>query len=221
MKHLIRPATPSDAPFLAWVLQESARSHLPFGVWDLAFPGPDGFRLPVLERLVRAEARSFCHASGFLVAEVDGEPAAGLTGYDNPKVTGGSAFAAAMQETCAGIGWGDAQRTALGARIVPFLECIPESPEDTWIVEFVATKPAYRGRGLVKALLEAILERGRERGHVRSQIGVLIGNHPAQRAYEGAGFRVVDEKRSPAFEATFGGSGIRRLLRAEAGSSSK
>jgi translation initiation factor 4G len=213
MKPVVRPATESDAPFLAWVLQEAARSHLPFGVWDLAFPGPDAWRLPVLERLVRAEAKSFCHGSGFLVAEVDGQPAAGLTAYEDPKVSGGTAFMAAMQETCAGIGWGEAQGAALGARIAPFLECLPEAPDDAWVVEFVATKPEHRGRGLVKALLEAILERGRERGHARSQIAVLIGNLPAQRAYEGAGFRVVDEKRAPAFEATFGCPGIRRLLR--------
>ena len=41
----------------------------------------------------------------------------------------------------------------------------------------------------------------------------VAGNTPAQRAYEGVGFAVVDEKRDPAFEATFGTPGIRRLQR--------
>ena len=30
-----RPATAEDAPFLAWVIQEAARSHLEIGIWDL------------------------------------------------------------------------------------------------------------------------------------------------------------------------------------------
>ena len=34
-----RPANAEDAPFLAWVMQEAARSHLEHGVWDLMFPG--------------------------------------------------------------------------------------------------------------------------------------------------------------------------------------
>jgi hypothetical protein len=42
---------------------------------------------------------------------------------------------------------------------------------------------------------------------------VLIGNRPAQRANEGAGFKVVDEVKHPSFEATFGTPGLRRLLR--------
>ncbi len=66
----------------------------------------------------------------------------------------------------------------------------------------------------MRALLPAVVDAGRKRGHTKFQIGVLIGNTAAQRAYEGAGFRVTDVKRDPAFEATFGSPGIRRLLRA-------
>jgi hypothetical protein len=62
-------------------------------------------------------------------------------------------------------------------------------------------------------LLETILDAGRARGFTKFQIGVLIGNTPAQRAYEGVGFSVVDEKTDPAFEATFGTPGIRRMAR--------
>ena len=98
-------------------------------------------------------------------------------------------------------------------RLVPFLTCAPDQPDDAWIVEWVATRPEHRGKGLVRALLPAVIDLGRRRGHRKFQIGVLIGNTPAQRAYEGAGFAVSDEKRDPAFEATFGAPGIRRMLR--------
>jgi ribosomal protein S18 acetylase RimI-like enzyme len=213
MSTTIRPATADDAPFIAWVQQEASRSHLPYGFWDLAFIGPDEWRLPLIERLVTAQARSFCHWSRFLIAEVGGEPAAALSGYDEPSLTAGALLFEAMQEAFTAVGWTELQAGALNERIVPFLTCIPEAAEEDWVIEWVATKPAHRGKGLVKALLQEVLKIGAERGHAQSQIGVLIGNTAAQRAYESAGFRVVDEKTSPQFEATFGIPGIRRMLR--------
>ena len=213
MSTAIRAATEADAPFVAWVQQEAARSHLPYGFWDLAFIGPDSWRLALIEKIVRAEARSFCHWSNFLIAEVDGAPAAGLSGYDRPAVTAGELLFAAMEEAFRAVGWTELQAGAMQERIVPFLTCIPETAEEDWVVEWVATRPEHRGKGLVKSLLQAILARGAERGHAQTQIAVLIGNTAAQRAYESAGFRVVDEKTSTAFEATFGTPGIRRMLR--------
>jgi translation initiation factor 4G len=213
MEPTIRAATADDAPFIAWVQQEASRSHLPFGFWDLAFPGPDEYRLRMIERICRAQARSFAHWSAFLVAEVDGRPAAALSGYANPSAATGALFVQAMGEALAAEGWNEARGGAMQQRIAPFLSCVPELPEEAWILEWVATLPAHRGRGLIRALLTAIVDVGRQRGHTLFQIGVLIGNTPAQRAYEGAGFRVVDEKRSPEFEATFGAPGVRRLLR--------
>ena len=213
MTHTIRPATLADTPFLAWVQQEASRSHLPFGFWDVAIPGPDEYRLRIIERVSRAEARSFAHWSRFLVAEVDGQAAAGLSAYDDAKVTTGDLFGAALVEALAAEGWDGARLGAMQQRLAPFLTCAPEQPDDTWIVEWVATKPQHRGKGLTRALLERILAEGRDRGFAQFQIGVLIGNTPAQRAYEGVGFKVVDEKRHPDFEATFGCPGVRRMQR--------
>lgn len=211
----IRPAREVDVPFIAWVQQEAARSHLPLGFWDLAFPGADEERLRIIGRIANAQtpARSFCHWSGFLVAEVDGEAAAALSGYARPSVAAGSAFFEAMGEALDAEHWSPGDREAMGARITPFLTCIPEAPEDAWVIEWVATSPRYRGKGLVRTLLHEILARGRERGHAVAQIGVLIGNTPAQHAYESAGFRVVDEKRHADFERALGSPGIRRMLR--------
>jgi len=152
MSTTIRPAIEDDAPFIAWVQQEAARSHLPYGFWDLAFIGPDEWRLPLIEHIVRAQARSFCHWSGFLIAEVDGTPAAGLSGYGNPSVTAGALLFEAMAEGFAKVGWTELQAGAMQERIVPFLTCIPEAAEDDWVIEWVATRPEHRGRGLVKAL---------------------------------------------------------------------
>ena len=89
--------------------------------------------------------------------------------------------------------------------------CAPEHAPGAWIVENVATLPEFRRRGLVDQLLEEILEKGRTAGASVAEVGVLIGNDPAQRAYEKAGFAVVDEKRHPEFEAAYKCPGIRLL----------
>ena len=209
----IRPAVESDVPFLAWVQQEAARSHLPQGFWDLAFPGPEADRLRIVGRLCKASARSFCHWTGFLVAEADGRAAAALSAYTKPSVAAGSALFEAIGEALDAERWSEEERHGMNVRITPFLTCVPDTAEDAWIIEWVATWPEYRGKGLVRALLYEILDRGRERGHAQAQIAVLIGNTPAQRAYEGVGFRVVDEKTHPDFERATGSPGIRRLLR--------
>jgi ribosomal protein S18 acetylase RimI-like enzyme len=66
----------------------------------------------------------------------------------------------------------------------------------------------------VERLIHETLERGRQKGAKVADIGVLIGNDPAQRAYEKCGFEVVDEVRNADFEAAYGSAGARMLRRA-------
>jgi len=66
---------------------------------------------------------------------------------------------------------------------------------------------------VVNRLLDEILTRSREGGYKRAQIGVLVNNTPARRAYEKSGFIFDSEKRAPTFEAVFGTPGITKLLR--------
>lgn len=208
----IRRAEKADAGFIAWVQLAAARSHVSIGFFDLAFPGEEEARLGLIERVCTTEVLSMCHWSGFLVAELDGQPAAALSGYE-PTKRGADSFAAAMYEGLAGVGWSHEDVDRMFGRMGPFLKCAPESPDDAWIVEWVATRPEFRGRGLVAALLEAILEEGRRARYRRAQISLLIDNHPAQRAYESAGFQTTGEKRHAEFEMTFGSPGIRTMRR--------
>ncbi len=208
----IRRARQEDTAFIAWVQLAAARSHVPVGFFDLAFPGEEEARLALIERVCSTETLSMCHWSGFLVADVDGQPAAGLSGYE-PTKRGTDTFAAAMLEGLGGAGWSPEDVDGVFGRMMPFLKCAPESPDDAWVVEWVATKPDFRGRGLVRSLLAKILQEGRDKGYRRAQISLLIGNHPAQHAYESAGFKAVDEKRHPEFETAFGSPGTLRMLR--------
>ena len=89
----------------------------------------------------------------------------------------------------------------------------PEHVPGAWIIEDVATRPEFRRQGLVDTLMQEIMERGRKRGATVSDISVFIGNDSAQRAYEKAGYAVVEERRHPEFEAVYKTPGVRTLRR--------
>jgi translation initiation factor 4G len=205
-------ARPDHAAFIAWGVLTAFRSHLPRGLWDLLIEGDDARRLRYLEALATTAAPHWAHHSAFLVAEVDGRPAAALCGYFDEEL-GLAALQRGSAEADARLGRTPAEIEAGMRRIAPIFFVMPEHAPGAWIVENVATHPDYRRRGLVDSLLTAILARGRQRGARHADIGVMIGNHPAERAYEKAGFRVVGEKRHPDFEAVWGCPGLRALSR--------
>jgi ribosomal protein S18 acetylase RimI-like enzyme len=209
MSTRIRWATADDVPFLVDVVMLSSRSHVPRGAWDLVFPD-DAARLSFLGRLLGAPRLSWCHHRNFLVADVDGRPAAALAGYVEGApgmVPDDDAIVAAAHAA----GLSDAEIAAGFERVVPFVECLPEKIGTPWIVEWVATLPEYRRRGLVHELLLEVLAEGRGRGHAAAQIMILIGNVSAERAYERVGFRHRDERRSETFERLLGTPGIARM----------
>jgi GNAT superfamily N-acetyltransferase len=208
----IRPATADDAPFIAGVIQEAARSHLSVGVWDLAFPGDDAQRLEMLARCATTELPHFIHYSRFLIAEVEGESAAALSAYEN-ATQGVNRFAEALVGVFRELGWGAEKLVEFGERLKPYQALGYPNPDDLWIIEWVATGVKYRGRGIMHQLLNAILDQGRERGFSRTQIGYLLGNLPAKGAYEAVGFEWIDEYTHEAFDQAFGSPGIARMQR--------
>ncbi|MFP6662728.1 MAG: GNAT family N-acetyltransferase [Deltaproteobacteria bacterium] len=210
MEITTRDAREDDAEFIAWVQLIAARSHLPIGFWDLLFSGDDDQRIAELAAVVRAPALSFCHWSRFRIAEVDGVAAAGLSGYE-PAIATDDDLIMALTQAGEARHWSDDFLGTLGERSLPVLTCVESTPEDHWVVEWVATREAYRGRGLVRRLLTEMLERGQERGFQKAQISVMIGNDPAQRAYESVGFRPHDDKTSDEFQTAIGSPGLRRL----------
>ena len=69
----------------------------------------------------------------------------------------------------------------------------------TWLgrhglyLEDLYVQPAYRGRGLGKALLETLVGIARERGYGRVEWWVLDWNSPAQAFYRSMGAEPMDE----------------------------
>jgi translation initiation factor 4G len=201
-------ARQEHAPFIAWVILTAFRSHLEKGFWDFMRPGTDGEILRYLEALTTSKAPHWAHLPLFIVAEVDGEPAAALSGYLGEE-HGVARLRDGMAEADAVTGQApDAE--AIG-RALTILNVAPEHAPGAWIVEDVATRPEFRRRGLVDALMQEIMERGRKRGATVSDIGVFIGNDSAQKAYEKAGYVVVEERTHPEFEAVYETPGVRTL----------
>src|SRR5262245_5130116 len=93
----IRTATADDADFLAWVMLAASRSHLKRGIWDITLNRDQEGCLSFLRELAQAGTRSWGHHSCFIVAEVDGQAAAALCGYD-PIETDAPALARAIDE---------------------------------------------------------------------------------------------------------------------------
>lgn len=199
-------------PFVAWVMLAAARSHLPVGVWDFYTDAPEAETLRFLETLATTESRHFAHYTNFIVAEVDGTPAAGLSGYFEADL-GMGRLMAGMDETNATLGRSAEENEAGWQRAGSVVHTSIEHEAGVWIVEWVATAAEFRRRGLVDQLMAEMMDIGRSKGATTSDIGVFIGNDPAQRAYEKAGFTVVGEKRSPEFEAVYGCPGGRLLRR--------
>jgi len=196
--------------FIAWVLLESARSHLKRGLWDFLVDGSDTDCLRFLEALATTSHPHWAHYSTFIVAAVDGEPAAALCGYFEEE-NGMESLRKALPEANERVGRTEEEQAAGTQRAIPIVHVAPDHEPGAWIIENVATHPSFRRKGLVDRLLAEILERGRGLGATIVDIGVLIGNDPAQRAYEKAGFEVIGEKRHPDFEAVWGCPGIRSM----------
>jgi len=200
-------------PFIAWVMLAAARSHLPVGMWDLFRGGTEEETLRFLEALATTGESHWAHYSLFLVAEVGGRPASALAGYLDAE-NGTHTLIPAVQQANAAVGRSDDDLAAGWIRAASIANVSPEHEPSNWIVEHVATAAEFRRQGLVNRLLAAVLERGRTRGATVADVGVLIGNHRAQRAYEKAGFRVVGELFDPEFEAAYQCPGVRGLRQA-------
>jgi len=208
----IRPARPDDAPFIARNILSSQRGPKPRGWFDIALGWPEPQCLAFVERIATAQQRSWWHVSHFIVAEVDGVPAASLCALDAAGI--GVAVRAAIAEVAREAGLTEPELAAIFRRGAYSSNCWVQGGEGEWLLEHVATLPEYQGRGLMQALITHALDKGRAAGFSRASISFVIGNDAAERSYAKAGFVFAEEKRDPAFEALTGAPGFRRFARA-------
>ena len=208
----IRPARAEDASFIARNILSSQRGPFPRGWFDIALGWDEPQCLAFVERIATAQQSSWWHVSRFIIAEVEGHPAASLCAL--PAAGTGAAAQAAIAAAAHGSGLDASEVAAIFQRGAYTRNCWVQGGEDEWLIEHVATLPEYRGRGLVQALIEHVLLAGRAAGFRRASISFLIGNEPAERSYAKAGFGYAEEKRDTSFEALTGSPGFRRFVRA-------
>jgi translation initiation factor 4G len=203
----IREALPSDAPFLARAALHASRAHVGWGLYDVVLGLPDAGILETLERLATSRSPFFHHYSRRLVAEVDGQPAGSIAAFPNDEPFRRT-FVPALADAV-----GEDALSSVAKRRAPWMTCAIDPPEGAWVVELVATMPAFRGRGIGRALLDAVLDRGRANGHREAAITFEIGNIAAGRLYEAARFAPVSERRHPDFERAFRVPGLVQVRR--------
>ena len=204
----IRPACKSDADFLAWAILASQRGHVGRGWLDIALGLSERETLAFARRLTLTRTRTWWHMSTFFVAEMDGAVAATLCVLRAGE--GVASAGNALQEAGNDMGL---DLAAVRQRGSYMSECwMPGDPE-AWLIEHVATRPNYRGRGIALALLEHALAVGKKNSCTKAQITFLIGNDSAERSYLKAGFQFGEEKRGVEFESLTGAPGLRRYER--------
>jgi ribosomal protein S18 acetylase RimI-like enzyme len=206
----IRNANVNDAPFLAWLILTAGRAHVKRGIWEVILNAPETDCLYFLELLAITDTPHLFHHACYLIAETEAGPVSGLGGYD-PDTLGYPRLMEAMHEIYKKQGNSPIKEIVAGEppRITT---CIPPSVEGAWVIDSVATLPAFRRKGIADRLLDSILDVGRKKGYRRAQISIYIGNIPAQRAYEKHSFRLLDELRDPYFEKEIGSPGMARLI---------
>jgi ribosomal protein S18 acetylase RimI-like enzyme len=208
----IRRAAFEDAGFIARTVLAAQRGHRPRGWFDIALDWPEPQCLAFVERLAISGQPSWWHVSHFLIAEVEGAPAAALCAM--PAAGTVEAARSAIKEAARAAGLDASELAAIFRRGAYTANCWVQGGDGDWLVEHVATLPAQRGHGLVQALIAHALRSGKVAGFARASITFLIGNDAAERCYAKAGFALAEEKRDPAFEAITGAPGFRRFERA-------
>jgi GNAT superfamily N-acetyltransferase len=208
----IRRGAREDAEFLAGVMLSASRAQLKRGLWDLIIGADEAGCLDYLRRLAVAQPRSLYHYESFLIAEVEGQPAAALCGFETEHAWDivGDAMANVQRD----LGWRETDVAASYQRVAPiWTTCRPPDIGADFAIESVATLPVYRRRGLIGALIHETLLDASERGCKLAQITTYLGNDAARFAYEKSGFKVLDEKRCTEVEKILGVPGFLRLTR--------
>jgi GNAT superfamily N-acetyltransferase len=208
----IRQGRADDADFIARIVLLAQRGPRPFGWFDFALAQAEPQVLDFLRKLAVAKPRSWYHVSQFLIAEVDGQPAAALCAMPSRETR--DTMRAAIEEVALAAGISGADLAAIFARGAYARPCWIQGTDEEWLIEHVASHPSARGRGLMQALIAQALSAGQAAGFPRASITFLIGNDAAEGCYAKAGFAFAEEKRDAAFEVLTGAPGFRRFARA-------
>jgi len=198
----IRKATQADAPFLAQMILQSSRAAKKEGIFDLIFADCDeNDVLNKLESLTQTKAKSHCHFSNFLIAEVDGKSVGSLCSYE-PRISTKQTFVDALKE----VGYEDVQES-----LEPLYACDFELNKRTLMFDFMEELEGFIDVGVLKALMQKSLLSARLKGYRIAQSIVEIGSLETIMYYKKLGFKEVETKECELYKEKFGRAGLALL----------
>ena len=201
----IKQAKTEDSAFLAQMILQSSRAGKKDGLFDLLFGTNDNeIILHRLEELIQTQAKSHCHFSNFLIAELDGKSIGSLCSYE-PRISNRESFIKALEE----IGYSD-DNEALEVMYV----CDFKLNNRTLIFDFMEELEGFRDVGVLKALMQKSLLTARLKGYTIAQTMIEIGSLESELFYKKMGFTIIEQKECELYKEKFGRIGM-SLMRIE------
>ncbi|ABB45066.1 hypothetical protein Suden_1792 [Sulfurimonas denitrificans DSM 1251] len=196
----IRKATSADASFLAQMILQSTRADKKIGVFDLIFKlNNDEEILKNLEKLTNTTAKSNCHFSNFLIAEIDGKSVGSLASYE-PRLITKETFMSALEE----IGINAEESEYFGLMEI----CGFALNSRTLVFDYMEELEGFMDVGILKALMQKSLLTARLKGYRIAQTIVEIGSLETLLYYKKLGFKEVRHKDCEPYKEIFGRPGL-------------
>jgi ribosomal protein S18 acetylase RimI-like enzyme len=190
----LRAATPGDAAFLAWGLDEAAG-----GVFAALFGGRSGVILAAV-MAQRGHQLSYEHVT---VADAGGEAVGFCQGWPAGTPAADAAIARAA-------GLRALRAAALGLFAWPVVSALGRHAPGDWYLQALAVTPRARGAGVGRRLFADALERAAAARSAALTLDVDAANVRALALYERLGLSVVSTASAPLFD----GLRVHRMVRA-------
>ncbi|MBL1242895.1 MAG: acyl-CoA acyltransferase [Sulfurimonas sp.] len=195
----IKQAKAEDSAFLAQMILQSSRAGKKDGLFDLLFATNDNkIILQRLEELTQTTAKSHCHFSNFLIAELDGKSIGTLCSYE-PRISNRESFIKALTE----IGFTD-ESEALEVMYI----CDFHLNNRTLVLDFMEELEGFRDVGVLKALMQKSLLTARLKGYRIAQTMIEIGSLESELFYKKMGFTTIEQKECALYKEKFGRIGM-------------
>ncbi len=212
MSFNIRKAQQDDGAFLADMIMMAGRNHISRAILEYFLGGKPNDCMTFLQMLLITSSPHLFHHSSYMIAENGEGPVAIIGGYD-PKTMGYNALHAAIPEVSPILGWSDAEQNLVKERTDKLVPCMPQIADGAFVVDRGATKPDDRRKGAATQLLEQMISEAKGQGFGKVQVNVYIGNEPAIKMFEKAGFSIAEEKPDEFFEKMIGATGMVSLTK--------
>ena len=195
----IKQAKAEDSSFLAQMILQSSRAGKKDGLFDLLFETNDNaVILEKLESLTKTDAKSHCHYSNFLIAEMDGKSVGTLCSYE-PRIATKEAFVKALNEI---------ECTEAESALEVMYCCDFDLNKRTLMFDFMEEAEGFIDVGVLKALMQKSLLTARLKGYRIAQTLIEIGSLESQLFYKKMGFREVTQKECELYKEKFGRIGL-------------